>query len=69
MRQKMWIEFHKDCDFCLNFHLEKADVVADALSRKILQVSWMMVKEAKLIENFRNLNLGYTETSDGIRLS
>ena len=34
MRQKRWIELLKDYDFTINYHLGKANVVADALSRK-----------------------------------
>ena len=34
MRQRMWIEYLEDYDFTLHYHLGKANVVADALSRK-----------------------------------
>ena len=34
MRQRKWMEFLEDYDFTLNYHLGKANVVADALSRK-----------------------------------
>ncbi|KAL0294616.1 UNVERIFIED_CONTAM: Retrovirus-related Pol polyprotein from transposon.6 [Sesamum radiatum] len=34
LRQKRWIEILKDYDCTINFHLGKANVVADALSRK-----------------------------------
>jgi len=34
MRQQRWLELLKDYDFELNYHLGKANVVADALSRK-----------------------------------
>ena len=34
LRQRRWIEFLKDYDFGLNYHPSKANVVADALSRK-----------------------------------
>ena len=46
------MEFLKDYEFELKYHLRKANVVADALSRKSLIVAWMMIKEMKLIENF-----------------
>ncbi|XP_019430788.1 PREDICTED: uncharacterized protein LOC109338105 [Lupinus angustifolius] len=57
MRQRRWIEFLKDYDFDLQYHPGKANVVADALSRKSLNISTMMVSEMKLIEEFRDLNL------------
>ena len=34
MRQCRWMEFLEDYDFTLHYHLSKANVVADALSRK-----------------------------------
>jgi len=45
MRQRRWLELLKDCDFGLNYHPGKANVVVDALSRKTLHMSAMMVKE------------------------
>jgi len=57
MRQRRWIEFLKDYDFQLVYHPGKVNVVADALSRKKIQMSSLMIKEHKLIEDFRNLNL------------
>jgi len=38
-------------------HPGKANVVADALSRKSLHMSALMVKELELIEQFRDLSL------------
>lgn len=45
-----WLEFLKDYDFGLNLHLGKANVVTDALSRKSLHMSMLMVRELELIE-------------------
>ena len=58
MRQRRWMKFLKDYKFDLQYHPGKANVVADALSRKSLHVSAMMVRELELIESFRDLNLG-----------
>jgi len=44
------MEYLKDYDFELLYHPGKANVVADALSRKRVHVSAMMIKELKLIE-------------------
>jgi len=52
MRQRRWLEFLKDNDFQLSYHPGKANVVADALSRKSLHMSALMVKELELIVQF-----------------
>jgi len=57
MRQRRWMKFLKDYDFELQYHPGKANVIVDALSRKSIHASMMMVKELDLIESFRDLNL------------
>ncbi|XP_052728608.1 uncharacterized protein LOC128195371 [Vigna angularis] len=59
MRQRRWLEFLKDYDFELLYHPGKANVVADALSRKVVHVSSMMVRELSLVESFRDLKLQF----------
>ena len=68
MRQRRWLEFLKDYDFGLNYHPGKANVVADALSRKSLHMSMMMVRELDLIEQFRDLSLICESTPKCVRL-
>ena len=42
----------KDYDFGLNYHSGKTTIVVDALSRKSLHMSMLMVRELDLIEQF-----------------
>jgi len=58
MRQRRWIEYLKDYDFELLYHPGKAHVVADALSRKRMHISVVMVNELELIEKLRDMDLG-----------
>jgi len=55
MRQRRWMEFLKDFDFELLYHPGKANVVVDALSRKTVHTSYMMVRELDLVEQFRDM--------------
>lgn len=57
MRQRRWFELLEDYDFCLNYHPGKANMVANALSRKSLHMSMLMVHELRLIERFRDMSL------------
>ena len=45
MRQRRWLEFLEDYDFGLNYHMGKANMVVDALSRKSLHMSVLMDQE------------------------
>jgi hypothetical protein len=44
MRQRRWLELIKDYDVTLQYHPDKANVVADALSRKAY-VNWLSIDE------------------------
>jgi len=57
MRQRQCIKFLKDYDFELLYHLGKANVVVDALSRKTMHVTHLMIKELELLESFRDMKL------------
>ena len=57
MRKRRWIEFLKEYDFKLKYHVGKANVVTNALSRKSLHMSLMMIEEHKLLEKFRDLKI------------
>jgi hypothetical protein len=68
MRQRRWLEFLKDYDFGLNYHPGKANVVADALSRKSLHMSMLMIREFELLEQFRDLSLVCEATPSCVKL-
>ena len=63
------MKYLKDYDFELLYHPGKANVVADALSRKRIHMSAMMVKELELIEKLRDMNLGIQLGEGSIRCS
>jgi len=68
MRQRRWLELLKDYDFGFNYHPGKANVVADALSRKTLHMSAMMAKEFELLEQFRDLSLVCEMSPQSVKL-
>ena len=57
MRQRRWLELIKDYNFEVHYHPRKANVVADALSRKSYQVEEIP------------LSLNHTEVSAHIALT
>ncbi|GAU39931.1 hypothetical protein TSUD_275330 [Trifolium subterraneum] len=69
MRQRRWMEYLKDFDFELNYHPGKANVVADALSRKALYVSEILMHQCGLYEKLRDMNLSVTYRKGGVKLN
>ena len=69
IRQRRWMEFLKDYDFELLYHLGKANMVADALSRKTVHIAHLMIKEVELLEQFRDMKLQVELGSEFIRCS
>ena len=66
MRQRRWMEYQEDYDFTLHYHLGKANVVADALSRK----SWGLLasvasREWQMLETVGQSRLQYSDQAQG----
>ncbi|XP_027335404.1 uncharacterized protein LOC113849594 [Abrus precatorius] len=64
LKQRRWIEFLKDYDFTLSYHPNKPNVVADALSKKLLHMAAIMVKEMELIEEFQDMKMAMKQGDD-----
>jgi hypothetical protein len=62
MRQRRWLELIKDYDLEVHYHLGKANVVADALSRKV-HCNQLELEPASdpLCEDMTKLNLEVVE--------
>ena len=62
MRQHRWMEFLGDYDFTLHYHPGKANVVADALSRKSREaLANIASREWRMIEIVGQFGLQYNE--------
>ena len=57
MRQRRWVEYLKDYDFSLSYHLGKANVVVDALSQCTHVMASLMVKEWTMLEDLADYGL------------
>ena len=57
MRQKRWVKLFKDFDCEILYHLGKANVVANALSRQKASMATMMVQEWRLLEQLSALSI------------
>jgi hypothetical protein len=69
MRQRRWLELIKDYELEIHYHLGKANVVADALSRKS-QVNLMVARPMpyELAKEFDRLSLGLLNNSRGVTM-
>ena len=66
MRQRRWMEFLKDYDFTLHYHPGKANVVADALSRKSRgALASIASREWRMLETVGHFGLQYSEQTQG----
>jgi hypothetical protein len=67
MRQRRWLELIKDCELEIHYDLGKANVVADALSRKS-QVNMLVAHPMpyELAKEFDRLSLGFLNNTQGV---
>ena len=66
MRQRRWMEFLEDYDFTLHYHHGKANVVADALSRKSRgALASIASRELRMLETVGQFGLQYSEQTQG----
>ena len=66
MRQRRWMEFLENYDFSLHYHPGKANVVADALSRKAHGVlASIASQEWRMLEIVGQFRLQYDEQAQG----
>ncbi|WVZ97163.1 hypothetical protein U9M48_042718 [Paspalum notatum var. saurae] len=59
MRQQRWLELIKNYDMEIHYHPGKANVVADALSRKSSNMALGFQMPYELCEEFKSLSLGF----------
>jgi hypothetical protein len=69
LRQRRWLELIKDYDIGINYHPEKANVVANALSRRS-HVSQLVVDSVpfELCEEFDKLNLRIVANTEAMEM-
>jgi hypothetical protein len=67
MRQQRWLELIKDYELEIHYHLSKANVVEDALSRKS-QVNMMVAHPMpyELAKEFDRLSLSFLNSMRGV---
>jgi hypothetical protein len=67
LRQHRWLELIKDYDLEIHYHPGKANLVADALSRKEHVHSAVVAQlPDEIVEDFRRLNLGIVAHTEGV---
>ena len=66
LRQRRWMELLEDYDFDMQYHPGKANVVADALSRKShAELAAIMCREWQMLGDLSGLEVEYEESESG----
>jgi hypothetical protein len=68
MRQQRWLELIKDYDLEIHYHPDKANVVADALSRKSQNMLVAHPMPYELAKEFDRLSLGFLNNTQGVTI-
>jgi hypothetical protein len=69
LRQHRWLELIKDYDLEIHYHPGKANLVADALSRKEhVHLAIVAQLPNEIVEDFRRLNLGIVAHTEGVTI-
>jgi hypothetical protein len=69
LRPRRWLELIKDFDLGINYHLVKANVVADALKKRS-HVNMLATREllSEFCKEFEKHNLGWVSSTEGITM-
>jgi hypothetical protein len=69
LRQQRWLELIKDYDLGINYHPGKANVVADALSRRS-HVNMLATRELlpEICKEFEKLNVGWVSSTEVVTM-
>ena len=69
LRQRCWMEYLEDYDFDLQYHPGKANVVADALSRKTYgSLACLAIREWKMMGQLSEFNVDLCGSGDSASL-
>jgi hypothetical protein len=68
MRQRRWLELIKDYELEIHYHPGKANVVADALSRKKVLMLAAQLMPFELAKEFYRLSLGFLNNTQGVTI-
>ncbi|XP_058216036.1 uncharacterized protein LOC131327058 [Rhododendron vialii] len=68
LRQCHWMKHLEDYDFELHYHLGKANVVADALSRKSIHLASLAIREWKVVNDLGHYASHFEEVQEGVTL-
>ena len=63
MRQQRWVEFLGSYDFDIAYHEGKGNVMADALSRRHVTITLLMLKEYESLQTLSGFDLTRESTS------